>query len=96
MNVEKIASGYLKETLSKTDLLDPLINDGENEPSWDGNIYIYSNPKRKKIGVKKVPVQVKGSVKTAHPKSTITFRMGIVDMTRAVTKEMICFNAHIT
>ena len=77
MNTEKIAKAFLEETLSSTDVLDPFINDGDKEPSWDGNIYIYSNKNKKKVGVKKVPVQVKGTIKEEHPTDKITFRMGI-------------------
>ena len=40
MNTEKIATGFLKETLAVTDLLDPYVPDSDKEPSWDGNIYM--------------------------------------------------------
>ena len=60
MDLEKIATASVKTSISMTDVLSPFINDGEKEPSWDGNIYIYSNKDKKKDGIKKVPVQVKG------------------------------------
>ena len=77
MNIEKIAKAYLEEILSSTDVLDPFINDGDKEPSWDGNIYICSNRKKKKVGIKKVPVQVKGTIREDHPTDKITFRMDV-------------------
>ena len=80
MNTEVIATSYLKEIIATTDLLSPeYINEGDKEPSWDGHLYLYSNADKKKAGVKKIPVQVKGTVKDSHPEK-ITFRMGLDDM----------------
>jgi len=80
MNTEKVAIGFLEESLAVTDLLDPFIKDGDKEPSWDGNIYIYSNKQKKKAGLKRIPVQVKGTEQNVHPSDRITFRMGIDDI----------------
>lgn len=80
MNTEVIATSYLKEIIATTDLLSPeYINEGDKEPSWDGNLYLYSNMDKKKAGIKKIPVQVKGVAKESHPEK-ITFRMGLEDM----------------
>ena len=38
MNIEKLATSAVVESISKTDVLDPFVNDGDKEPSWDGNI----------------------------------------------------------
>ncbi len=79
-STEIIATSYLKEVLATTDLLNPTyIQDGEKEPSWDGNIYIHQSSDAKKAGLKKIPVQVKGTIKASHPEK-ITFRMGIDDI----------------
>ena len=79
MNTEIIATSYLKEVIATTDLLSPFINEEDKEPSWDGNIYLYSNSSKKKVGIKKIPVQVKGTVKESHPER-ITYRMDIDDI----------------
>ena len=79
MNTEIIATSYLKEVIATTDLLSPFINEGDKEPSWDGNIYLYSNSRKKKTGIKKIPVQVKGTEKESHPEK-ITFRMDVDDI----------------
>lgn len=79
MNVEILATSYVKETIAATDLLSPCINEGDKEPSWDGNIYLYSNAAQKKAGVKKIPVQVKGKTENTHP-NQITYRMDVDDI----------------
>lgn len=80
MNKETAATSYLKGILASTDLIDPTyINEGDREPSWDGNIYLYSNKNGKKTGLKKIPVQVKGVEADSHP-DRITFRMDLDDM----------------
>ena len=60
MDLEKIATASVTESISVTDILSSFINEGDKEPSWDGNIYIHVNESKRKEGIKKVPVQVKG------------------------------------
>ena len=60
MDIEKMATSAVEESISMTEVLSPFINNGDKEPAWDGNIYIYSNKKKTVDGIKKVPVQVKG------------------------------------
>lgn len=67
MNIEKLATSAVEESISKTDVLDPFVNDGDKEPSWDGNVYIYADKHKTKKGIKKVPVQVKGEVRKKLP-----------------------------
>lgn len=80
MDLEKIATASVKTSISMTDVLSPFINDGEKEPSWDGNIYIYSNKDKKKDGIKKVPVQVKGKYNNDFSKETIKFPVAVIDL----------------
>lgn len=42
MDTEKIATAAVQLSVAKTDRLSPFVNDGDKEPSWDGNIYIYT------------------------------------------------------
>lgn len=67
MDIEKLATSAVKESISLTDVLSPFINDGDKEPSWDGNIYIHEDKRKNKIGIKKVPVQVKGEIRKIVP-----------------------------
>jgi len=78
MDIETIATSRLKEVISTTDVLSPHINEKDKELSWDGNVYIYSN--KKKNGIKKVPVQVKGTIKADHSKEKIVFPMDLADI----------------
>lgn len=50
MDLEKIATASVKTSISITDELSPFINEGDKEPSWDGNIYIYANKDKRKEG----------------------------------------------
>lgn len=53
MDLEKTATSSVAMSISATDVLSPFINEGDKEPSWDGNVYIYSNKDKKKEGIKK-------------------------------------------
>lgn len=81
MDIERLATSAIINSVSKTDILSPFINDGDKEPSWDGNIYIYSNRNKSKDGIKKVPVQVKGVTrKQVPPKKVPKFSASVVDL----------------
>lgn len=43
MDIEKLATSAVTGYISKTDYLSPFINEGDKEPSWDGNIYVFKN-----------------------------------------------------
>ena len=81
MNIEKLATSAVEESISKTDVLDPFVNDGDKEPSWDGNVYIYADKHKSKRGIKKVPVQVKGEVrKKLPPKKPPKYPVSLIDL----------------
>ena len=62
MNTEVLAVGKLMSELGKSNYLNAShINCGDTEPSWDGNVYVYSNPDKRNDGdIRKIPIQVKG------------------------------------
>ena len=60
MDLEKIATSALVSSISQTDILSGFINNGDKEPCWDGNIYIYENSSHSKKNIKRIPTQVKG------------------------------------
>lgn len=81
MNIEKLATSAVEESISKTDVLDPFVNDGDKEPSWDGNVYIYADKRKTKKGIKKVPVQVKGELrKKLPPKKPPKYPVSLIDL----------------
>ena len=80
MDVEKIATSAVINSISKTDVLSPYINEGDKEPSWDGNIYIHKDSKKTKEDIKRVPVQVKGTTKRYRAKSTIKYTVSVEDL----------------
>ena len=81
MNIEKLATSAVEESISKTDVLDPFVNDGDKEPSWDGSVYIYTDKRKTKKGIKKVPVQVKGELrKKLPPKKPPKYPVSLIDL----------------
>ena len=81
MDTEKLATSAIVESISLTDVLSPFINDGDKEPSWDGNIYIYEDKKKNKRGIKKVPVQVKGEKRRqVPPKKKPKYSVSLIDL----------------
>lgn len=81
MDIEKLATSAIVESISLTDVLSPFINVGDKEPSWDGNIYIHEDKKKNKKGIKKVPVQVKGEErKRVPPKNKPKYSVKYTDL----------------
>ncbi len=83
-NIEIQSISHLKKIISSTDHLVPNINENDREPSWDGDIYIYSdngNNHKKDNLIGRVPVQVKGiSVKFEPTSETIKFSINLSDL----------------
>ena len=80
-DTEKLAVLKVQEEILRDgEYLSEYINSNDKTPMWDGNIYVYSNRKKKKAGLKRIPVQVKGTEQNVHPSERITFRMGIDDI----------------
>ncbi len=81
MEIEKLATAAVKRSISMTDVLSEFVNDGDKEPSWDGNIYIYAQKTKRKEGIKKVPVQVKGVVREKRQEQkAFSYSVSIVDL----------------
>lgn len=80
MDLEKIATASVKTSISITDELSSFINEGDKEPSWDGNIYIYANKDKRKESIKRVPVQVKGKQSDDFSLDTIKYPITVVDL----------------
>ena len=80
MDIEKLATAAVVASISKTDVLSPYIKEGDTEPSWDGFIYIFQTKKKKKENLKRVPVQVKGTISNDHSSDKIKFDVSVVDL----------------
>ena len=81
MDTENIATSAVNAAISKTTYLSAFINEKDKEPCWDGHIYIYSDKRKSKENIKRVPVQVKGiSVNTHKIKEHITYRINRNDL----------------
>ncbi|WP_069997897.1 DUF4365 domain-containing protein [Cellulosilyticum sp. I15G10I2] len=82
MEIEKIATTTVVQSISRTDILSSFINDGDKEPCWDGAIYVYNNRNKKKENLKgRVPVQVKGKrVSGSTVNKEITYPIEVIDL----------------
>lgn len=78
--IEILAVNAVKNSVAVCDLLGPFINDSEKEPSWDGHVYIYKDKHKKKDGVRRIPVQVKGTEKDDLSKTEISFSVTTADL----------------
>lgn len=78
--IEDLAVAAVKESVTVCDLLSPFISDNDKEPSWDGHIYIYKNKNKTKDGMRRIPVQVKGTERDNLSKAEISFRISKIDL----------------
>lgn len=72
---------FLKIALTQTGYLNPYLNSGDTEPSWDGFIYVLEKKNeynKNKLG--KVPVQVKGKYSDELSRKSISFSAEIRDL----------------
>lgn len=86
MDIEKIATSSIQNLISRNSYLEPIINDNDKTPVWDGDIFVYKTKdfhKKNKNLIGRVPVQVKGHrVESINLESLerIKFRVDIADI----------------
>lgn len=80
IQLEMISVSQLKIDLSATNYLNPAINDGDKEPSWDGFVYVHNNKKYNKKNIGKVPVQVKGTYQKDISQNEIKYQAQVIDL----------------
>lgn len=86
ITIETLAVGKLKEVVILNDYLSPFINEGDKEPSWDGDIYLYNKRGKNKNDIKgKVSIQVKGKEISNTKKSEIKYPVSVVDLRNYLT-----------
>lgn len=79
--IEMLSVNHLEIDLTKTGYLNPYINSGDNEPSWDGYVYVIEKEKiytKKNLG--KTPVQVKGKYCEELDSPKIMYPVDIQDL----------------
>ncbi|MBO0458153.1 DUF4365 domain-containing protein [Enterococcus hulanensis] len=79
--LEIMSISFLKIALTQTGYLNPYLNSGDTEPSWDGFIYVLEKKNeynKNKLG--KVPVQVKGKYSDELSRKSISFSAEIRDL----------------
>ena len=81
MDIEKLATSAVVDSISLTDILSAFINEGDKEPSFDGSIYIHADARKTKEGIKKVPVQIKGTKRKKNlPKGSLKYTVSRIDL----------------
>lgn len=78
--IEDLAISAVKNSITVCELLSPFINDNDKEPTWDGHVYIYRDKSKKKDGVRRIPVQVKGTEKDNLSKAEISFPVSTIEL----------------
>ena len=83
MDIESMAVTAIKNLIAWNNYLTSFINDKDKEPSWDGNIYVYSTPTNthnKKDLVGRVPVQVKGHISCGDFPDEVSYSVDTSDL----------------
>ncbi|WP_314125842.1 hypothetical protein [Segatella maculosa] len=79
--IEGEAVDFIKTEIRKSKRMFPYIDDNDRTPSWDGNIFLYSNSSGEKSNLLgKIPVQVKGHNIKSFPKGNIKYRAEMADL----------------
>lgn len=80
-DIEQFAVSAVKDSITSCDYLDSYLSDNDKTPSWDGEIFIYSNPNRTNEDfVGSVKCQIKGKVQTNLSKGVISYPVKVVDL----------------
>lgn len=79
--IETLAVNAVRDTIVICDYLDQYISDNDKEPSWDGHIYVFKAPSKKKdVLMGRIPVQVKGSTQLDPTADRIKYSVEISDL----------------
>ena len=79
--IETLSVNAVKNSIVTSEFLDQFITDNDKEPSWDGDVYIYSDKSKKKNAlIGRMPVQIKGMVCNDFSKDEILFQISKDDL----------------
>lgn len=80
-DIEALAVNAVRESIAVCDYMEPYLNDNDKTPSWDGDIYIYTTPERKKKDFRGlVKSQIKGKKQNDLTKDIIHYSVSVVDL----------------
>ena len=80
MDIETLATMEVKMTLAALPRVRSFINERDKEPSWDGNIYLYSDENCNKKGITKLSAQVKGCEANGNNLQEISYPIEVADL----------------
>ena len=98
--IEGEAVDFIKTEIRKSKRMFPYIDDNDRTPSWDGNIFLYSNSSGEKNNLLgKIPVQVKGHNIKSFPKGNMKYRAEMADLRnfyndKGVLFFVVCLREH--
>mgnify|MGYP003290926261 CR=1 FL=1 len=79
--IELLAVNAVRESIIVCDYMEPYLSDNDKTPSWDGEIFIYDKPSRKKVHLRGgVKVQIKGKMQKDLTKDSISYPVSIIDL----------------
>lgn len=72
---------FIKTEIRKSKRMFLYIDDDDKTPSWDGNIFLYSDSSGEKSNLLgKIPIQVKGHKVTSFPHGKMKYRAEVADL----------------
>lgn len=82
-DIEILSANAVENSCAKTQYLTASLRKRDKEPSWDGEIYIYNDKRKKKEDIEKtVKVQIKGTTRKKNlTKNGLSFYMNDSNMT---------------
>lgn len=79
--IEILAVNAVRDSIAVCDYMEPYLSDNDKTPSWDGEIFIYDKPDRKKEHLRgSVKVQIKGKEQRDLTRDSISYSVSVVDL----------------
>lgn len=80
-DIETLAVNAVRDSIAVCDYMEPYLNDNDKTPSWDGDIYIYTTPDRKKENLRGlIKSQIKGKEQSNLSKNIISYPVSVIDL----------------
>ena len=80
-DIETLAVNAVRDSIAVCDCMEPYLNDNDKTPSWDGDIYIYTTPDRKKENLRGlIKSQIKGKEQSNLSKNIISYPASVIDL----------------
>ena len=79
--IETIAVTAVKEAILNAGNFDPVFNEKDTLPSWDGSIYVYKgSTQSKKELIEVIPVQIKGTTQNKRKDGKFNYSVEVADL----------------